>query len=91
MRTFVTPAFERCLKGLPEEKRREIIEIIKQAGVQFGFPHEHGGLSIRPYGASYECRDALDNRLVFKKKPDGLWFTFYGNHDEVRRRARRKK
>jgi len=90
MRTFATPAFERCLKGMPAERRREIIAIIRRVAECYGYPHKHIGLGIRPIGPDMECRDSLDNRLVFFEEDGALCFTFYGNHDEVKRRARRK-
>lgn len=88
MRTFVTSSFERCLKDLPAERREEIIGIIRRVGEQFGKSHAHSGLAIRPFGAEYECRDAIKNRLVFKLKPDGLWFVFYGDHKAVKNRSK---
>jgi len=91
MRTFVTPSFQRCLKGMAEERRAEIIAIIKRVAECYGQPHKHHGLGIRPIGPDMECRDSLNKRLVFFEENGALCFAFYGNHDEVKRRARRKK
>ena len=90
MRTFATPSFERCLKGTTEERRCEIIAIIRRVAECYGHPHKHVGLGIRKIGPYLECCDSLGKRLVFKQKPEGLCFVFYGDHDEVKRRARRK-
>ena len=65
MRTFVTPAFQRSLKGMTEERRGEIIAIIKRVAECYGHPHKHHGLGIRPIGLDMECRDSLNKRLVF--------------------------
>jgi len=90
MDAYVTTAFERCIKGLTDERRAEVIAIIRRVAECYGHPHKHSGLGIRQIKSYVECRDSLGNRLVFKQKPDGLCFVFYGNHDEVKRRARRK-
>jgi hypothetical protein len=91
MRTFVTPSFERCLGNAPEARRCEIIGIIRQVAECYGHPHKHLGLGIRKIGPDMECRDSLGNRLVFFEENGALCFAFYGNHDEVKRRARHRK
>jgi hypothetical protein len=88
---YVTPTFERCIKGLTDERRAEIMEVIRRVAESYGQPHVHQGLGIRKIAKVLECRDSLGNRLVFSEKDGALNFFFYGNHDEVKRRTRRRK
>ena len=51
----------------------------------FGSPHAHSGLGIRKFGKNlFECRGNLDLRFIFQNRPDDLFISFLGNHDEIR-------
>jgi hypothetical protein len=59
---------------------------------KFGRPHTHSGLGIRKLGAKlFECRASLALRFVFQDRPDDLFVSFLGNHDEIRTLLRRGK
>jgi len=87
-KAFTATAFERRIKDLSDEHHGELVEIIKRVAECYGHPHKHLGLGIRKLPGYLECRDSLDNRLVFEEEGDALVFVYYGTHDEVKRMLR---
>ena len=65
-----------------------MIAAMRAADTAYGHPPRHAGAGMRRFGNYLECRDALDQRLLFVRAGDALVFHFYGNHDEVRAFAR---
>jgi hypothetical protein len=61
------------------------------AAESYGRPHLHAGIGLRVIGDFIECRDALDQRLVFQRDGGCLVFEFYGNHDQVRTFLRNRR
>jgi hypothetical protein len=79
-----TASFRRCLRGLSDERLQSILDAMHAVAESYGRPHLHAGIGLRVIGDFMECRDALDQRLVFQRQGGSLVFDFYGNHDEVR-------
>jgi hypothetical protein len=75
----------RRLAALPKEQRTECLLAVCDLCGAFGQPHLHSGLSIRKLKEkTFECRGNLKLRFVFHDRPDDLFVSFLGNHDEVR-------
>jgi hypothetical protein len=77
-------AFRRCLRGLSDDRLRAILDAMGAAAESYGRPHLHAGIGLRVIGDFMECRDALDQRLLFQRQGGSLVFEFYGSHDQVR-------
>lgn len=87
----LTGPFRGRVRRLPKPLRRDVAKVIDNLAEGFGHPHRHSGLGIRKLGRNYfECRVGLDLRLLFRAEPGLLTFTFAGNHDEVKRYAKRE-
>jgi hypothetical protein len=81
----IDAAVLRRLAALPKAKRVECLLALCELAEAFGQPHLHTGLSIRKLTkTTFECRGNLDLRLLFHNRPDGLYVSFLGDHDEVR-------
>jgi len=84
MKIETTASFRRCLRGFSDRRLALVLETMKAAATAYGKPHLHAGIGLRVLGTLLECRDALDNRLIFQREGGALVFVFYGNHDQVR-------
>ena len=71
MRTFATPAFERCLKDMPAERRREIIAIIRRVAECYGYPHKHIGLAQVPQLAKAAKKVSEEGRFFAQAAHEG--------------------
>ena len=75
----------RRLATLPREQRVECLLALCGLPETFGRPHLHTGLSIRKLTqTTFECRANINLRFLFHNRPDGLYVSFLGDHDEVR-------
>ncbi len=84
MKVESTASFRRCLRGLTDERAESVLGAMRAAAEAYGRPHLHTGIGLRVIGDFMECRDALDQRLVFQRHGGSLVFKFYGSHDQVR-------
>ena len=75
----------RRLAVMPKNQRIECLLALCDLAETFGRPHLHTGLSIRKLTRStFECRGNLDWRFLFHDRPNDLYVSFLGNHDQVR-------
>lgn len=85
------PVVLRRLRALPADERAEVLRALCVLAEEFGRPHVHAGLGVRKLGERlFECRAGLTLRLVFQHRPEALFVSFAGNHDEVQRHLRRR-
>ncbi len=75
----------RRIAALPKEQRVECLLALCDLVETFGQPHLHTGISIRKLTkTTFECRGNIDLRFLFHNRPNDLYVSFLGNHDEVR-------
>ncbi len=80
------------LRELPKHERAECLLALCDLAESFGHPHLHSGLGIRKLGdRMFECRGNLALRFIFQNRPEALFVSFLGSHDEVRALLRRAK
>ena len=80
----IDPAVLKRLRELPKQERVECLLAPCDLAESFGHPHVHGGLGIRKLGARlFECRGTLALRFVFQSRPEALFVSLLGTHDEV--------
>ena len=73
------------LQRLPKNERIECLLALSELPDSFGRPHVHSGLGIRKLGKKlFECRGNVALRFIFQDRPDDLFVSFLGNHDEVK-------
>lgn len=81
----IAPSVLKRLRDLPKEGRVECLLALCELTAAFGRPHVHSGLGVRKLGSHlFECRGNLDLRFLFQDRPDELFVSFLGSHDEVR-------
>ncbi len=86
----IAPDVLKRLKELPRHERAECLLALCDLAQGFGRPHVHAGLGIRKLGGRlFECRGTLSLRLLFQDRPEALFVTFLGGHDELRALLRR--
>lgn len=86
----IAPDVFKRLKGLTGAERAECLLALYELAESFGRPHVHRGLGIRKLGGRlFECRASLGLRFIFQDRPDDLFVSFLGSHDEVRALLRR--
>jgi hypothetical protein len=86
----IDPRVLRRLRELPKGDRIECLLALCDLPASFGQPHRHGGLGIRKLGSNlFECRGTLALRILFQNRPDELYVSFLGTHDEVKTLLRR--
>ena len=75
----------RRVRELPKSERVECLLALCDLAESFGRPHVHSGLGIRKLGNKlFECRGSLALRFIFQDRPDDLFVSFLGNHDEIK-------
>ena len=78
------------LRDLPKGDRSECLLALCELAEGLGRPHIHRGLGIRKLGSKlFECRANLKLRFLFLDRPDSLFVSFLGNHDEIKALLRR--
>lgn len=81
----IDPAVLQRLRKLPETDRGECLLALCELVDTFGRPHTHAGLGIRKLGNKlFESRGNARVRFILQDRPDDLFVSFMGNHDEVR-------
>jgi len=81
----IDPAVLQRLQRLPKNERIECLLALSALPDSFGRPHVHSGLGIRRLGKKlFECRGNVALRFIFQDRPDDLFVSFLGNHDEVK-------
>jgi hypothetical protein len=82
----IDPAVLRRLRELPKNSRAACLLVLCELPEALGRPHTHGGISTRKLGKKlFECRAGLSLRFIFLDRPDELYVSFLGNHDEVKK------
>ena len=72
------------MRALSKAEPLTCLESLWELSENFGKPHIHSGLSIRKFGSKlFECRANLALRFIFHDRPNDLYISFLGNHDEV--------
>jgi hypothetical protein len=90
LKADLDPDFLEVVRAMDKAERKEIGDLIDAVCKSFGFPHEHKGLGLRDLGhAFYECRMGLQQRIVFEKTANGLYFHILGDHNQVKRFLKR--
>lgn len=86
----IDPRVLHRLRELPKNERIECLVALCELTESFGQPHRHSGLGVRKLGTKlFECRGNLALRFVFQNRPDELFVSFLGTHDEVKTLLRR--
>ena len=81
----IDPAVLQRLQRLPKNERIECLLALSELPDSFGRPHVHSGLGIRKLGKKlFECRGNVALRFIFQDRPDDLFVSFLGDHDEVK-------
>ena len=76
---------------MPESRREEVFEAMRETGTVYGQPHMHAGVGLRRIRPFMECRCGLDLRLVFQREADALVSHLCGTHSEVQAFLRNTK
>lgn len=76
---------QRRLRALPRAERAECLLALCELTEVFGRPHAHSGLGIRKLGKKlFECRGSFALRFIFQDRPEDVYVSFLGNHDEIK-------
>lgn len=81
---YCQPGFERRYKKLSPQQRSRIDGAVARFERTVGRPHEHGGISLRPFGRYLEFRAGLDLRILALPEGGDFFLMCVGNHNEVR-------
>jgi hypothetical protein len=74
---------------LPKNERAAVLLGLLEIGNTFGHPHIHRGLGIRKLRSNlFECRAGLSLRAIFLNRPEGLWISMIGTHEDVKKYLR---
>ena len=88
----IDPAVLQRLRRLPKSERIECLLALSELPDTFGRSHVHSGLGIRKLGNKlFECRGNVALRFIFQDRPDDLFVSFLGNHEEVKTLLQRGK
>ena len=86
MRYRLTPAYERCFKALPEERRERVRKALRMLTALFETGEMPVGLGLKQLARGiWEVRAGLGERILFVKNADLVEFVLIGSHDEIRR------
>lgn len=90
MRYYTTPAFDKSVEDLSEDRKKRVKKAIDLAVAFFetgDLPH---GLGLKPLGHSiWEIRAGLSERVLFRKNKEVVEFLLAGSHDEVKQYLKR--
>ena len=71
------------MRDLPKKGRGECLRALCELPEAFGRPHAHAG--IRKLGDKlFECHAGLSLRFIFQDRPNEMYVSFLGNHDEIK-------
>jgi hypothetical protein len=82
------PSFFRAWEELSDQQKASARAAIAQLEANFGRPHLHSGLGIRPFGRYFEFRIGLGIRCLFVPIGGDLVLFTCGNHNQIRRYVR---
>ena len=86
MRYLTTAAFDECMRGAPEDKKKRLKKAIRLAVAFFetgDLPH---GLGFKSLGRQvWEIRAGLSDRVLFRRDGNTIEFLLAGSHDDIRR------
>lgn len=77
------PGFERRYRKLTPRQRARVDDAIARFEQAVGLPHQHSGLSLRPFGRYLEFRAGLDLRILPLPESGDFFLVFVGNHDAL--------
>jgi hypothetical protein len=81
----IDPGVFRRLRELARNERVECLLALCELIENFGRPHLHSGLGIRKLGNKlFECRGGIGLRFIFQDRPEDLFVSFLGDHDEIK-------
>lgn len=84
-RISIDPGVFQKLRKLQKAEKTECLLALCDLSDAFGRPHEHSGLGIRKLGSGlFECRGNASLRFIFQNRPEDLYISFLGNHDEIK-------
>ena len=83
MNIYQRPAFRRALQKYSDADQEKIRQRARRVAEVIGHPHEHGGLSVRPFGRYFEFRIGLSVRCLFLLEGGDMHLVIVGSHDEV--------
>lgn len=87
MRIALSERFQSGVRGLDDEQRARVFDVILSLPKLIGDPHLHAGTGLRKLHRSgiWEARVGLGLRIVFGLEKDLLTLVRVGSHEEVRR------
>jgi len=90
MKIALTERFQRDVRGLDEDRRAAVFEVLLMLPGALGEAHTHAGLGIRKLHRTgiWEARVGLGLRLVFALEPNLLTLVRVGSHEDIRRYLR---
>ncbi|HAH20764.1 MAG: hypothetical protein A2Y00_02745 [Omnitrophica WOR_2 bacterium GWF2_43_52] len=85
----ILPSFERSLKKLTPQEKKQTAESLETFNGMLAFGHFPTGLGFKKINHDkYELRVTIRLRVVMKIEGDACYLVLVGNHDEVRRYLR---
>ncbi len=85
----ILPSFERSLKRLTRQEKKETAERLEAFNSMLVFGHFPVGLGFKKINHDkYELRVSIRLRVVMKAGKDTYYLVLVGSHDEVRRYLR---
>jgi mRNA-degrading endonuclease RelE of RelBE toxin-antitoxin system len=85
----LTPRFRREAERLSIEERAQVESALRKLSEAFGDAHAHAGLGIRKLRRNlFECRAALNLRIIFFVEKGRCLCFGIGDHDYVRKLLR---
>ena len=81
---YYQASFHRRYKKLTPQQQVAVDDAVARFEQAVGRPHEHRGLSLRPFGRYLEFRAGLALRILALPESGDFFLVCVGNHDEVR-------
>ena len=83
MSIYQRPDFRRALRKYSDTDQEKIRQRARRVAAVIGQPHEHSGLSVRPFGRYFEFRIGLSARCLFLLEGGDMHLVIVGTYDEV--------
>ena len=80
---YSRPSFLRRYKKLSAEQRAWVDAAIARFEQSVGRPHQHAGISLRPFGRYLEFRAGLKLRILALPESGDFFLMCVGNHEEI--------
>ena len=81
---YTRPGFDRRYKKLSPGQQERADAAVERFAASLGNPHEHSGVSIRPFGRYLEFRAGQDLRILAVPESGDFFLVCVGDHDEIR-------